>query len=359
MKRRSFLAAGIAASAMARPALAQGRVEWRMVTAWPKDMVGLGTGAERFARRVGEMSAGRLTIRVHPAGDLVAPLQGFDAVANGTAEMSHGFACHHMEKSKAFGFFTAAPFGLTAEEHLAWIRHGGGQRLWDELADPFGVRPLLCGATGARMAGWFRREIRKPEDLQGLRIRMAGFGAQVMERLGARSVQMPASEIAEALRSRTIDAADGFGPAADLGLELHKSARFYYWPGVIEASSAVELLVSKARYESLSPDLRAVLEVAATAENAEMVAEAASRSGPALQVLGAQHGTQVRQMPREVLVAQGNAAGQLMRELAEDADAQVKKVAQVFLAQRRELMRWSRTADQGFGAARELKIAYP
>ncbi|MBM3534316.1 MAG: TRAP transporter substrate-binding protein [Alphaproteobacteria bacterium] len=362
MRRRSFLGAagaGVVASALSRPAIAQSRTEWRMVTAWPKDMPGLGTGAERFARRVGEMSGGRLVIRVHPGGDLIAPLQGFDAVANGTAEMSHGIAYHHIEKSKAFAFFAAVPFGLTSEEHAAWLRHGGGQRLWDELAEPFGVKPILCGATGARMAGWFRKEIRKIDDLKGLRIRVAGLGAQMFERLGATSVRLPAGGIADAFESKAIDAADGFGPAADLGLELHKSARFYYWPGVHEPSIAVELLVSKAKFDALPADLRAIVDTAAAAENSELVAELVSRAGPALQALTGQGGVRTRQMPRDVLIAQGNAAGQIMRELAEDPDPQVKKVAQVYLSQRRDLIAWTRTAEQGFATARELKYVYP
>lgn len=360
MKRRAFLgAAGAGVAVLSRPAIAQGRVEWRMVTAWPKDLPGLGTGAERFARRIGELSGGRLVIRVHPAGDLVAPLQGFEAVANGTAEMSHGCAYHHTEKSKAFPFFTAVPFGLGADEHIAWLRHGGGQRLWEELADPFGVRPILCGSTGARMAGWFQKEIKKPEDLRGLKIRMSGFGAQVLQRIGAKPVALPAGDIAGAFQSKAIDAADGLGPAADLGLELHKSARFYYWPGVNEPSVAVELLVSKAKFDALTPDLRAIVEGVAASENSEMMAELTSRAGPALQALTAQNGAKLRQMPRDVVVAQANAAGQLMRELAEDADAQVAKIAQIYLAQRRDLIGWSKLAEQGFAGARDLKYAYP
>jgi len=360
MKRRAFLgAAGAGVAALARPAVAQGRVEWRMVTAWPKDLPGLGTGAERFARRVGELSGGRLVIRVHPAGDLVAPLQGFEAVANGTAEMSHGCAYHHTEKSKAFPFFTAVPFGLGADEHIAWLRHGGGQRLWEELAEPFGVRPILCGSTGARMAGWFQKEIKKPDDLKGLKIRMSGFGAQVLERIGAKPVSLPAGDIAGAFQSKAIDAADGLGPAADLGLELHKSARFYYWPGVNEPSVAVELLVSKAKFDGLSPDLKAIVEGVAAMENSELMAELAFRAGPALHALTSRNGAQLRQMPRDVVLAQGNAAGQLMRELAEDSDPQVAKIAQVYLAQRRDLIGWSKLAEQGFAGARDLKYTYP
>lgn len=362
MRRRAFLSTagvGVAMSTLARPALSQGRMEWRMVTAWSKDMPGPGSGAERFARRVGEMSDGRLTIRVHPAGDLVPALQGFDAVANGTAEMSHGTAHHHANKSKAFAFFTAAPFGLTAEEHLAWLRYGGGQRLWDALCEPFAIRPFLCGASGPRPAGWFRRDIRKADDLKGLKIAAGGLGAMMLERLGAKPVQIAPGDVAGALSAKTVDAAESFGPVIDLAFELPKSARFCFWPGVHEPSAAFELLVSKPKFDALPADLRAILDNAANVENAEVAAELDARSGPAFAALGKLANVAVRPMPHDVLIAQGQAAGSLMRDLAEDPDPQVKQVAQVYVAQRRALGAWTRAGDLGFINARALKYAYP
>jgi TRAP-type mannitol/chloroaromatic compound transport system substrate-binding protein len=363
MRRRAFLGAGAAigaaGAALARPALAQMRTEWRLVTAWPKDLPGLGTGAERFARRVTEMSGGRLIIRVHAAGELVPPLQGFEAVANGTAELSHGFAAQHDGKSRAFCFFTAVPFGFDSGEHAAWIRHGGGQRLWDELCEPFGLKPLLCGNTGPAMAGWFRKEIRKPEDLKGLKVAAIGFSAPVLESLGAAPVAMSLGEIEGALESKTIDAAEGFGPTIDLALGLHKGMRFYYGPGVQQPAAAVQLLIAKAKFDALPADLKAMVEAAASAENDEVLAELTLRGGPAMQILTKQQNVQLRQMPREVLLAQGNAAGALIKDLAEDADPAVRKVAQVYIAARREMAPWTAIGDQGFLEARKLRIAYP
>jgi TRAP-type mannitol/chloroaromatic compound transport system substrate-binding protein len=363
MRRRAFLAAAgfgaATASTLSSPALAQGRIDWRMVTAWPKDLPGLATSAERLARRVGEMSGGRFVIRVHPSGDLVPALQGFDAVANGTAELSHGFASYHAAKSKAFSFFCGIPYGLTADEHSAWLRLGGGQRLWEELCEPFGIRPILCGNAGAQMGGWYRKELRKTDDLKGLKIRMTGLGAQVMAALGAKTVLVAVDEIAAAFDAKTIEATDGLGPSADLALALHAAARFYYWPGVHEPSAAVELLVSKSKFDTLPVDLRAILEAAAAAETDEMLAEMNFRAGPAIQVLTRQHGVQLRQMPREILIAQGEAAGRIMKDLSEDKDPMVRKIVLVYLAARRDLMAWTKLADQGFANARELKFSYP
>ena len=365
MRRRALLGAGIGAAAgaagaaLSRPALAQMRTEWRMVTAWPKDLPGLGTGAERFSRRVAEMSGGRLIIRVYASGELVPPLQGFDAVANGTAEVYHGFAAHHDGKSKAFGFFTAVPFGFDAGEHAAWIRHGGGQKLWDELCEPFALKPLLCGNTGPAMAGWFRKEIRKPEDLKGLKVAAIGFSGPVLASLGATPVALGLTQIESAIESKDVDAAEGFGPTIDLALSLFKGMRFYYGPGVQQPAAEVELLIAKSKFDALPAELRSIVEVAAGAENDEVLAELTLRGGPALQILTKQLGVQIRQMPKEVLVAQGNAAGALLKELAEDKDPVVKKVAQVYVAARREMAPWTAIGDQGFLEARRLRIAYP
>ena len=113
--------------------------EWKLVTAWPKNYPGLGTGANRFAERVTAMSGGRLTIKVHGAGELVPAMGVFDAVRDGSAEMGHSASYYWKGKHPATPFFTAVPFGLTAQELNSWVNFGGGQELWDELAKGFGL----------------------------------------------------------------------------------------------------------------------------------------------------------------------------------------------------------------------------
>src|SRR5918911_2326047 len=159
IKRRQFLqrattaSAAVAATTLAAPAIAQQRMEWKMVTSWPKGLAGLSTGAERLAQRIGELSGGRLTVKVYAAGELVPALQVLDAVSSGTAEMGHDASYYHIGKAPAAGFYTAVPFGMNAQELNGWVYHGGGQELWDELYAPFGVKGLLAGNTGEQMGG--------------------------------------------------------------------------------------------------------------------------------------------------------------------------------------------------------------
>ena len=183
MKRRQFLTAaavaGLAASFPA-PALAQGQRQLKMVTTWPKNFPGLGTGAQRLADRIGRMSGGKLTVKLFAAGELVPEFESFDAVSSGAADLYHAAEYYWQGKSKAFNFFAAVPFGMTAAEINAWIYHGGGQKVWDRLSAKFNLKPFLCGNTGVQMGGWFNKEIHGVEDYKGLKIRMPGLGGEVL-----------------------------------------------------------------------------------------------------------------------------------------------------------------------------------
>ena len=132
---------------------------WKLVTTWPKNFPGLGTSPERLAEWVAEMSDGRLLIDVYGAGEIVPAMQVFEAVSAGTAEMGHGAAYYWKGKLAVSPFFTAVPFGLTAQEMNGWLHHGGGLELWRRAYAPFGLYPLAGGNTGVQMAGWFNREI--------------------------------------------------------------------------------------------------------------------------------------------------------------------------------------------------------
>ncbi|MGI9263537.1 MAG: TRAP transporter substrate-binding protein, partial [Gammaproteobacteria bacterium] len=178
MKRRDFLAGAAAAGLTACSREADGpatvvgaeeRFEWKMVTTWPKNFPGLGTGAANLARMIGEASGGRLTVRVFGAGELVPAFEMFDAVSRGTADIGHGAPYYWKGKSEAAQFFAATPFGMNAQERNAWIYHGGGNELWQEVYAPFGMIPMAAGNSGIQMGGWFNKEINGIADLQGLK----------------------------------------------------------------------------------------------------------------------------------------------------------------------------------------------
>ncbi len=335
MDRRKFLTrsamAGTGVAALASPAVAQGNITWRMVTTWPKNFPGLGVGAQRLADRITAASGGRLTVQVYSAGELVPPLQSLDAVIDGSAEMSHGAAYYWQNKSTALSFFTGVPFGMTSRELTGWVRHMGGQELWDEIYDQFGVQGFLSGDTGTQAGGWFRNELTGVADLQGLRFRTPGLGGQVWEKLGASVTNMAAGEIFQALQSGTLDAAEFVGPYNDLALGFYQVAKNYYFPSFVEPGLATELVVDKAKYQALPEDLQALVRHICQAEYDQVASDFAANDPRALQTLVNDHGVNVLQFPDEIIQAGAEAAKEVLTGLRESSDDLTKRTAESFI----------------------------
>ena len=345
MKRREVikgLAAGGALLAGCKPAdQASGaaapaeKLQWKMYTTWPRNFPGLGTGAARVGERITKMSGGRLTVTVYGAGERVPALEVFDAVSRGSAQMGHGAAYYWKGKAEAAPFFTAVPFGFTAQEMGAWIHFGGGLALWRELYAPFDLMPFSAGNTGTQMGGWFRKPIRSLADLRGLKMRIPGLGGEVLSRLGVTTVNIPGGELFTALSSGTIDATEWVGPYNDLAFGLHKAAKFYHYPGWHEPGPALECIVHKPSYDALPDDLKAVVAAACEAEDTLMLAEMTARNQQALHELVTKHGVQVLPFPDEVLAAIKQASAEVLDETAA-RDPLTKKIHRsvaTFLAQ--------------------------
>ena len=363
MKRRALLKAAAAggAATVAAPAIATGRREWRMGTSWPRGLPGLGAGAERLAASITAMSEGRLTVKVYGAGELVPALECFSAVASGTAQMGHDGAYYHTGKSEGCAFFTAFPFGFTADEMVAWVRYGNGQKLWDELYAPFGIRAFLAGSTGTQMLGWFKREIRSLEDLKGLKFRAPGNQGRVLQKLGVTPVSLAGSDIFPALQSGAIDGAEWIGPYNDLSLGFYQVCRYYYAHGYHEPGAALQLMINEAAWQSLTPELQAIVKTACDAAYLDMLAEFGARSGPALRTLVQDHGVIVRPLPEEVLMGCGEASNAVLNEIyAADSSPNriVQRIIEDFLDFREEILPWTRIGEQAFLNARRLPFAF-
>ena len=360
MKRREFfktasaLSVGAAAStALAAPAIAQGNITWRMVTTWPKNFPGLGVGAQRLADRITAASGGRLTIQLFAAGEMVPPLQALDAVIDGSAEMSHGAAYYWQNKSQGLSFYTGVPFGMTSRELTAWVRFMGGQEIWDEIYDQFGVQGFLSGDTGTQAGGWFRKELTGLADVQGLRFRTPGLGGQVWEKLGASVTNLAAGEIFAALQSGTLDAAEFVGPYNDLALGFYQIAKNYYFPSFTEPGLATELVVSKSKYQALSEDLQAIIRDACQAEYDQVASDFYANDPRALATLINDHGVQIRRFPDEILEAGANAAREILADKRDNGDALTRKTAESFIAALNLMRPRTEGTDAPFLVARE------
>lgn len=368
MKRRDFLKRASATSAAAAataavassfptPAIAQDKRELKMVTTWPKNFPGLGTGAQRLADSITKMSDGRITVKLFAAGELVPPFESFDAVSSGTADMYHAADYYWQGKSKAYNFFTAVPYGFTATEIDAWINHGGGQELWDELGADFNLKHLPAGNTGVQMGGWFNKEINSLEDFKGLKIRMPGLGGEVLRQIGAAAVNLPGGEIFPSLQSGAIDATEWVGPWNDLAFGFYKVTKFYYWPGFHEPGSMLCCGINKDVWESFSESDQALIRAAALAENNYSLAEYNARNNDSLKTLINDHGVQLRQFSDEVMTAIGTASGEVVATAADEGGI-TKKVYDSYMAFRSGSIAWSKLSDQGYWNARSLPFKY-
>ncbi len=359
MKRRDFLKTGAIASSaavastLAAPAISQGMREFKMVTSWPKNFPGLGTAAARFGERVTAMSDGKMSVKVYAGGELVHPLKCHDAVQEGSADMYHSADYYYQGKALAYSFFASVPFGLIPAEVDAWIHHGGGQQLWDELGADFGVKPFACGNSGLQMGGWFNKAVTSTDDFKGLKMRMPGLGGRVIEALGGTAVTLGGAEIMPALQAGTIDATEWVGPWNDLAFGFYKVLKFYHYPGFHETGTILSFGMNKGVWDGLSDAERAIIQNAATAENNYDLAEFNANNASALDTLLTQHGVQLVEFGDDLFKEMGKAAQDVLSTVG-NTDAQTKKVYDSFMKFRKDVIGWSALSDQAYMNKRAL-----
>ena len=327
--------------------------EWKMVTTWPPNFPGMGTGVNNLAESIEKATAGRLKIHVYAAGELVPAMQVFDTVSRGTVEMGHGAAYYWQGVSKAAQFFTAIPFGMNVLEMNGWLYSGGGLELYRELYDQYDLVPFPAGNTGVQMGGWFNREINSVADLKGLVMRIPGFGGAVLERAGGTAYTLPGGEIYTSLQTGVIDATEWVGPYNDIAMGLHEAARYYYYPGWQEPGPTLECIINKDAWNALPADLQAVVDMACAAVNVQMTAEFTARNAEQLAVLEEESSVELREFPPEVLKQLRVWTDELVAELVAK-DPEAAKIFASFDAYRVKAQRWSELSEQAFLNTRAL-----
>jgi TRAP-type mannitol/chloroaromatic compound transport system substrate-binding protein len=326
--------------------------QWKMVTTWPPGFPVLQEGAERFAANIKAMSNGRLDIKVYAGGELIPPLQTFDAVSQGTVEMGHGSAYYWAGKVPEAQFFSTVPFGMTARGMNAWLYDGGGLDLWREVYKPFHVVPFPLGNTGVQMGGWFNKEITSLEDIKGLKMRIPGLGGKVFAKAGGNPVLLAGSEVYTALERNTIDATEWIGPYHDQRLGLYRAAKHYYYPGWHEPGTVLELTINERAWLSLPADLQAIVTHAAQAENGRMLSEMEEKNLSALQELRQRNTVQIHAFPKEVLTTLKKLTDETLQEEAEK-DPKFQRVFSAYQAFRQKNDDWSAISENAYLAITE------
>lgn len=353
MKRRDFIqklaVGGIATgSVLAAPAVhAKKTIKWKMVTTWPKNFPGLGTGANKLAQLITEMSGGRLKVKVYGAGELVPAFEVFDAVSRGTAQMGHGSAYYWKGKIEEAQFFSTVPFGLNGQEMTSWLYYGGGMELWKEVYEPFGVIPAAAGNTGVQMAGWFNKQINSLEDLKGLKMRIPGLGGEVFKRAGGTPVNLPGGELFTALKTGALDATEWVGPYNDLAFGFYKAAKYYYYPGWHEPGTTLEATINKKAFDDLPKDLQSIVTNACAVVNQDMLLEYTARNNAALDTLLNKHKVDMRRLPDDVLSKLHALSEEVVQELA-SKDKRARKIYNSYAKFRKQVIDWHKISEQAY-----------
>jgi TRAP-type mannitol/chloroaromatic compound transport system substrate-binding protein len=354
MKRRDFLkkaglgAAAVAATTVNAPAvLAQKKYRWKMVTTWPPKLPVLQEGCERLAKRVDEMSEGRLTIQVFAGGELVPPLESFQAVSDGTVEVGSGASYYWAGKEPATQWFAAVPFGMNAQGMGAWFHGGDGLKLWEETYAPFNLIPRPGGSTGVQMGGWFNKKINSIADYKGLKMRIPGLGGKVVAKAGGTVVLLPGGEIFTSLERGVIDATEWVGPLHDLRMGFYQAAKYYYYPGWHEPGTYLEYFFNKKAYESLPKDLQHILNAACMENEQWTLTQFDAQNGAALQTLINKHKVEVIQFPDDVLAALRKMAVEVVQEEAAKSPM-AKKVAASFADFQKVVGTWGSVSERAY-----------
>ncbi|MEA3228986.1 MAG: TRAP transporter substrate-binding protein DctP [Campylobacterota bacterium] len=286
----------------------------KLATSWPAHFPIMGTGVERFAQRVKDISGGSLEIKLYPKNSLVPALAVFDAASSGQIDAFHSGPYYWKGKNSAFSLYSGIPFGFTAEEINSWMLFGGGIDLWREQYAKYNLHPFMGGNTNIQMGGWFRKPINSLQDMQGLKMRIPGLGGEVFAKMGVNPILLPAGEIYTSLERGVIDATEWVGPALDIKMGFHKVAPYYY-SGWHEPGSILELTFNKKSFEKLAHEHQAMIEVSSSEMNSYMTSEFHAKNIVALDKLKSLDVT-LLQYPEDVISSAKMALQDVIKELS-------------------------------------------
>jgi TRAP-type mannitol/chloroaromatic compound transport system substrate-binding protein len=220
--RRAVALAAVAAFS----AGAQAQTSLKMQATWPASLT-LYENFTYFVDRIHKISGGQLKIDAMPAGQVVPAFEVLDATHKKVLDGAHAWSGYWVGKNKAAILCTGGPggtFGMDMIDALGWMHHGGGIDLCNELFQKelkLNVHWIPILPSGPQAFGWFKRPIKNLADFKGMKCRQTGMAAEVWQRMGMQTVNMPGGEIIPSAQRGVIDCAEWVGGVEDLRLGFH------------------------------------------------------------------------------------------------------------------------------------------
>jgi TRAP-type mannitol/chloroaromatic compound transport system substrate-binding protein len=295
------------AAAFAAAAQAQQQATLKMQATWPASLT-LYENFTYFAERVGKISNGTLKIDAMPAGQVVPAFEVLDATHKKVIDGAHSWSGYWTGKSKTAILFTGGPggtFGMDMIDAIGWMHHGGGI----DLAQEFFQKELKLNLywypilpSGPQAFGWFKRPIKNLADFKGMKCRQTGMAAEVFQRMGMQTVNMPGGEIIPSAQRGVIDCAEWVGGVEDLRLGFHNVWKYHYTPGMHENVTIGEIVFNMDIWKGLSTQHQEMIRSAANETFLIWWAKWQKQNADAIKELQEKHGVRILRTPPDILV---------------------------------------------------------
>ena len=318
------------------------RIRWRVPLSSPRNLPGSGETIIWMADALAASSGGAMVLQLFDPGEVVPAFAVTDAVRDRKVQAGFTWLGYDRGKVPSSALFGATPFGLDPWAYIGWWHYGGGKELAQGIYAGQNTRPLLCGITGPETAGWFRSPLQSSADLEGLKIRYAGLGGEVMQRVGASVTMLPAGEIFQALETGVIDATEFSQPVTDQALGFNRIAKYNYYPGWHQPFSATHFVVNLDVWQEIGAADRALVETVCAATTAHGLGLSETLQGPVVAEFP-NIGVTAAQLPDDLLRTLQAAAAEVLDEEAA-ADADFKAVLESQRSYQKTYRAWRRLA---------------
>jgi TRAP-type mannitol/chloroaromatic compound transport system substrate-binding protein len=306
MKKALSLTALVAAAMVAFPASAQTK-NLKMQSTWPASLT-LQDNFRYFAERVDKLTGGQVKIEALAAGQIVPAFEILDATHKKVIDGGHGVAYYWVGKSKAATLFSATPagpFGMDHFDFLGWLHEGGGNALYEEFYRDqlkLNVIGFPIGGSSPQAMGWFKRPIKDLADFKGMKCRQTGIVAEIYQRMGMQTVNMPGGEIIPSAQRGVIDCAEWVGGIEDLRLGLPQVWKYHYTPGMHESNSMLELIINTDVWKGFTPQQQEAVRSGTLETFVRWGVKWQKQNADAIEEMRTKHGTQMLRTPPAILV---------------------------------------------------------
>ncbi len=313
-------------------------VQWKLSSAYNSTLPQLGTLATRLASELETVSGGDIAITFYEPNALVPALEAFEAISMGALEAAWSTPGYWAGKVPALQLYSAVPFGMKSDQYLAWFYFGGGKELFDEIYHRYNIHSVMCGMIAPEASGWFKKEIKSIDDLNGLKIRFFGLGGKVLEKMGASTQLLAGGDIFPALELGAIDGTEFAQPAIDINLGFYQVAKHYYFPGWHQQSTFFDLMINLDEWNRLNDTQKAQIEATCGDSIRYSIAEGDAMQADAITSLK-EKGVQIHKWSPEILDALLVAWQEVaVEQSAKNAD--FKRVHDSFVAFREKNAEW-------------------